>query len=242
MLDQRPAIALPGIAALATVLLCLTDAPAASAEERFRVGISGGLESWEEDVSTIGVAPATLSPSAKAAPSVVAQYILRAVGEGERGFYVGFEASGGQRSVSETESVTVPAFGGVPVEFTVTGELDWTADLLWFGGYDFGRFAAFMAGGASFVGGSGSVGFAGTSVEDEQVHVGWKFGPGMEMDLGNNMSLMARIMLGQYRNRGYTAEGLPVAVDVEPSVTDVRVTWLYRFDAGQLLGGWRQMP
>jgi hypothetical protein len=61
----------------------------------------------------------------------------------------------------------------------------------------------------------------------------------MEMDLGNNMSLMARVMLGQYRNRGYTAEGLPVAVDVEPTVTDVRVTWLYRFDAGQLFGGWR---
>lgn len=239
MLDDRPAAAGSRALALAGIAFCVFAASSVGAEERFRVGISGGLESWEEDVSTLGVAPATLDLGAEPAPSVVAQYIIRAVGEGERGFYVGMEASGGGRSAEQSQTVTVPAFGGVPIDFTVTGQVDWSADFMWFGGYDFGRWSAFVTGGASFVGGSGKVEFAGVTAEDEQVHVGWKFGPGVEFDLGNNMSLTGRVTLGQYRNRGYTAEGLPVAVDVEPMVADARVTWLYRFDAGQLLGGWR---
>ena len=42
------------------------------------------------------------------------------------------------------------------------------------------------------------------------------------------MSVIARATFGSYRNRAYTAEGFPVAVDVEPRVAEIRVGWVYR--------------
>lgn len=209
--------------------LLLGFGAATHAEERLRFGVIGGFERWEEDASTPvpGVAPATLDGGADAAVGLVAQYMARHQEDG--GFFIGIEASGAPENVSHTETV---AFGGT--NFEVTGNIDWNADLLWFGGYDFGRISPFLAVGASVVGGSGSVDFGGSTFEDEQIHIGWKLGPGVDVDLGNNMSLVIRATVGRYRNRTYAAAGLPV--DVEPSVADVRIAWLYRFSAEDVLG------
>ena len=209
-------------------------APVADAAHSFRLGVQAGMNSWSEDLSTVvpGIEDQSLGGD-EAGVGVVAQYVVQA--EADTGFFVGFEAAVAQENFSDTATIAFGDFGA-----DVTGEIVRSADLLWFGGYDFGKVSAFFAAGPSIASGEGEIAFGPVMLRDENTHIGWKYGPGVEVDLGYSVSLVARATIGSYRNRAYTAEGFPIAVDVEPRVTEVRVGLVYRFNAGDLFGVFRQ--
>ena len=215
------------LAAIGAVLI----APAASAAQELRIGLQAAGGSWEEDVSTAvpGIEDQTLSAGGGGI-GVVAQYVVKS--DADTGFFIGFEGALSQQDVSDTTTVALePIFSA-----EVTGEIVNSVDLLWFGGYDFGMVSAYAGVGPTIAGGEGRISFAGTTLSDEATHIGWKYGVGVEVDLGSNVSVIARAAHAGYRNRAYTAEGFPIAVDVEPRVTEVRVGVVYRVNMADVLG------
>ncbi len=188
------------------------------------------MNSWHEDLSTTipGVEDQTLSGD-EAGLGVVAQYVVEA--EADTGFFIGFEGALAQENMSDTTTVTVGDFSA-----DVTGEVVRTVDLLWFGGYDFGRVSAYFSAGPSIASGEGQIQLGAYTVNMEMTHIGWKFGPGIEVDLGSSMSVIARATFGSYVNPAYAAEGFPVAVNVEPRVAEIRVGWVYRVNVADILG------
>ena len=215
------------LAAIGAVLI----APAASAAQELRIGLQAAAGSWEEDVSTAvpGIEDQTLSADGGGI-GVVAQYVVKS--DADTGFFIGFEGALSQQDVSDTATVALePIFSA-----EVTGEIVSSVDLLWFGGYDFGMVSAYAGVGPTLAGGEGQISFAGTTLSDEATHIGWKYGVGVEVDLGSNVSVIARAAHAGYRNRAYTAEGFPIAVDVEPRVTEVRVGVVYRVNIADVLG------
>ena len=226
MPDKR---SLPLRFALSFVAVALI-APVASAAQHVRIGVQAGMNSWEEDLSTPipGVEDQTLSGD-EAGLGVVAQWVIEA--EADTGFFIGFEGALAQENMSDTTTVTVGAFSA-----DVTGAVVRTVDLLWFGGYDFGRVSAYFGAGPSIASGEGQIQLGAFALDAEKTHIGWKFGPGIEVDLGSSMSVIARATFGSYRNRAYTAEGFPVAVDVEPRVAEIRVAWVYRVNLADIMG------
>ena len=215
------------LAAIGAVLI----APAASAAQELRIGLQAAAGSWEEDVSTAvpGIEDQTLSADGGGI-GVVAQYVVKS--DADTGFFIGFEGALSQQDVSDTATVALePIFSA-----EVTGEIVSSVDLLWFGGYDFGMVSAYAGVGPTLAGGEGQISFAGTTLSDEATHIGWKYSAGVEVDLGSNVSVIARAAHAGYRNRAYTAEGFPIAVDVEPRVTEVRVGVVYRVNIADVLG------
>ena len=215
------------LAAIGAVLI----APAAGAAQEIRIGLQAAAGSWEEDVSTAvpGIEDRTLSADGGGI-GVVAQYVVKS--DADTGFFIGFEGALSQQDVSDTTTVALePIFSA-----EVTGEIVSSVDLLWFGGYDFGMVSAYAGVGPTIAGGEGAISFAGTTLRDEATHIGWKYGAGVEVDLGSNVSVIARAAHAGYRNRAYTAEGFPIAVDVEPRVTEVRVGVVYRVNMADVLG------
>ena len=215
------------LAAIGAVLI----APAAGAAQELRIGLQAAAGSWEEDISTAvpGIEDQTLSADGGGI-GVVAQYVVKS--DADTGFFIGVEGTLSQQDVSDTTTVALePIFSA-----EVTGEIVSSVDLLWFGGYDFGMVSAYAGVGPTIAGGEGRISFAGTTLSDEATHIGWKYGAGVEVDLGSNVSVIARAAYGGYRNRAYTAEGFPIAVDVEPRVTEVRVGVVYRVNMADVLG------
>ena len=219
-----PAYAL--IAAIGAVLV----APAAGAAQELRVGLQAAAGSWEEDLSTAvpGIEDQTLSADGGGV-GVMAQYVVKS--DADTGFYIGFESAFTQQDVSDTTTVTLPPLFSADV----TGEIVHSVDLLWFGGYDFGMVSAYGGVGPSIARGEGDIAFAGTTVRGKATHIGWKYGAGVEVDLGSNVSVIARASYAGYRNRAYTVEGFPIAVDVEPRVNEIRVGVVYRVNVADVL-------
>jgi len=220
-----PAYAL--VAAIGAVLI----APAAGAGQELRVGLQAAAGSWDEDLSTAvpGIEDQTLSADGGGV-GVVAQYVVKS--DADTGFFIGFEGAITQQDASDTTTVTLPPLFSADV----TGEIVNSVDLLWFGGYDFGMVSAYAGIGPTIAGGEGEIAFAGTTLKDEATHIGWKYGAGVEVDLGSNVSVIARASYAGYRNRAYTAEGFPIAVDVEPRVNEIRVGVVYRVNVADVLG------
>ncbi len=213
--------------------------PLASAENSLRVGVQAGIGQWEEDVRARAVAAsASLQTDAAATVGVVGQYLMRAgADDNQQGYFIGFEISAASQRVSEKKTIDVAVLGAsIPV--AVTGDLNWNADLLWLAGYDFGRFSAFLAGGASYLGGDFSATGGGIAGSDSATHLGWKAGPGMEIELGKSSSLLVRANYGVYQSKTYSADaaGFNVGIEVEPKVFDVRVAWVYNFDSKDIFG------
>lgn len=220
-----PAYAL--VAAIGAVLI----APAAGAAQELRVGLQAAAGSWDEDLSTAvpGIEDQTLSADGGGV-GVVAQYVVKS--DADSGFFIGFEGAITQQDASDTTTVTLPPLFSADV----TGEIVNSVDLLWFGGYDFGMVSAYAGVGPTIASGEGKIAFAGTTLTDEATHIGWKYGAGVEVDLGSNVSVIARASYAGYRNRAYTAEGFPIAVDVEPQVNEIRVGVVYRVNVADVLG------
>ncbi|MDE2822630.1 MAG: outer membrane beta-barrel protein [Chloroflexota bacterium] len=220
-----PAYAL--LAAIGAVLI----APAAGAAQELRVGLQAAAGSWDEDLSTAvpGIEDQTLSADGGGV-GVVAQYVVKS--DADTGFFIGFEGAFTQQDASDTTTVTLPPLFSADV----TGEIVNSVDLLWFGGYDFGMVSAYAGVGPTLASGEGEIAFAGTTLTDEATHIGWKYGAGVEVDLGSNVSVIARASYAGYRNRAYTAEGFPIAVDVEPRVNEIRVGVVYRVNVADVLG------
>lgn len=214
------------LAAVGAVLI----APAAGAGQELRVGLQAAAGSWDEDVSTAvpGIEDQTLSADGGGV-GVVAQYVVKS--DAETGFFIGFEGAITQQDASDTTTVTLGPFSA-----DVTGDIVNSVDLLWFGGYDFGMVSAYAGIGPTIAGGEGRIAFGGTTLTDEATHIGWKYGAGVEVDLGSNVSVIARAAYAGYRNRAYTAEGFPIAVDVEPRVNEIRVGVVYRVNMADVLG------
>ena len=215
------------LAAIGAVLI----APAAGAAQELRIGLQAAAGSWEEDLSTAvpGIEDQTLSADGGGV-GVVAQYVVKS--DNDTGFFIGFEGAFTQQDASDTTTVSLP-----PVfSAEVTGDIVNSVDLLWFGGYDFGMVSAYAGVGPTLAAGEGEIGFSGVTLKDEATHIGWKYGAGVEVDLGSNVSVIARAAYAGYRNRAYTAEGFPIAVDVEPRVTEVRVGVVYRVNVADVLG------
>ena len=222
------------LAAIGAVLI----APAAGAAQELRIGLQAAAGSWEEDLSTAvpGIEDQTLSADGGGV-GVVAQYVVKS--DDDTGFFIGFEGALTQQDASDTTTVSLPApVMDAPPLFSadVTGDIVHSVDLLWFGGYDFGMVSAYAGVGPTIAGGEGQIDFLGTTLKDEATHIGWKYGAGVEVDLGSNVSVIARAAYAGYRNRAYTAEGFPIAVDVEPRVTEVRVGVVYRVNVADVLG------
>ena len=222
------------LAAIGAVLI----APAAGAAQELRIGLQAAAGSWEEDLSTAvpGIEDQTLSADGGGV-GVVAQYVVKS--DDDTGFFIGFEGALTQQDASDTTTVSLPApVMDAPPLFSadVTGDIVHSVDLLWFGGYDFGMVSAYAGVGPTIAGGEGQIEFLGTTLKDEATHIGWKYGAGVEVDLGSNVSVIARAAYAGYRNRAYTAEGFPIAVDVEPRVTEVRVGVVYRVNVADVLG------
>lgn len=215
------------LAAIGAVLI----APAAGAAQELRIGLQAAAGSWEEDVSTAvpGIEDQTLSADGGGV-GVVAQYVVKS--DEDTGFFIGFEGALTQQDASDTTTVELPPLFSADV----TGDILHSVDLLWFGGYDFGMVSAYAGVGPTIAGGEGQIDFEGTTLKDEATHIGWKYGAGVEVDLGSNVSVIARAAYAGYRNRAYTAGGFPIAVDVEPRVTEVRVGVVYRVNMADVLG------
>ena len=215
------------LAAIGAVLI----APAAGAAQELRIGLQAAAGSWEEDLSTAvpGIEDQTLSADGGGI-GVVAQYVVKS--DEDTGFFIGFEGALTQQDASDTTTVELPPLFSADV----TGDIVHSVDLLWFGGYDFGMVSAYAGVGPTIAGGEGQIDFAGTTLTDEATHIGWKYGAGVEVDVGSNVSVIARAAYAGYRNRAYTAEGFPIAVDVEPRVTEVRVGVVYRVNMADVLG------
>ena len=222
------------LAAIGAVLI----APAAGAAQELRIGLQAAAGSWEEDLSTAvpGIEDQTLSADGGGV-GVVAQYVVKS--DEDTGFFIGFEGALTQQDASDTTTVSLPApVMDAPPLFSadVTGDIVHSVDLLWFGGYDFGMVSAYAGVGPTIAGGEGQIDFQGMTLKDEATHIGWKYGAGVEVDLGSNVSVIARASYAGYRNRAYTAGGFPIAVDVEPRVTEVRVGVVYRVNVADVLG------
>ena len=217
-------------AIIATAVGVLLAGPSGMAAQELRIGVQAAAGSWEQDLSTAvpGIEDQTLSADGSGV-GVVAQYLVKSVEE--TGFFIGAEGAITTQDASDTTTVGLGLFSA-----DVTGEIVNSVDLLWFGGYDFGRVSAYAGVGPTIASGEGAINFTGTMLTDEATHIGWKYGAGVEVDLGSNVSLLARASYGGYRNRAYSADGFPIAVDVEPRVTEVRVGVVYRLNVADLLG------
>lgn len=220
----------PAFAVLAAIGAVLI-APTAGAAQELRIGLQAAAGSWEEDLSTAvpGIEDQTLSADGGGI-GVVAQYVVKS--DEDTGFFIGFEGALTQQDASDTTTVELPPLFSADV----TGDIVHSVDLLWFGGYDFGMVSAYAGVGPTIAGGEGQIDFGGMTLKDEATHIGWKYGAGVEVDLGSNVSVIARAAYAGYRNRAYTAEGFPIAVDVEPRVTEVRVGVVYRVNMADVLG------
>ena len=220
----------PAFAVLAAIGAVLI-APAAGAAQELRIGLQAAAGSWEEDLSTAvpGIEDQTLSADGGGI-GVVAQYVVKS--DEDTGFFIGFEGALTQQDASDTTTVELPPLFSA----NVTGDIVHSVDLLWFGGYDFGMVSAYAGVGPTIAGGEGQIDFQGMTLKDEATHIGWKYGAGVEVDLGSNVSVIARAAYAGYRNRAYTAGGFPIAVDVEPRVTEVRVGVVYRVNMADVLG------
>lgn len=223
---QSLAPVLAVLAAAGAVLL----GPVASAAQELRIGLQAAAGSWEEDISTAvpGIEDQTLSADG-AGIGLVAQYVVKS--EEGTGFFIGAEGALTQQNASGTTTVTLGPFSA-----DVTGEIVNSVDMLWFGGYDFGMVSAYAGVGPTIAGGEGEIVFGGETLTDDATHIGWKYGAGVEVDVGSNVSVIARASYAGYRNRAYTAEGFPIAVDVEPRVAELRVGVVYRVNVADVFG------
>lgn len=222
-MNNRPAVF------CAIALLCL--APLANAGEGLRLGVQAGLGQWEMGVNVPLLSRTdTLTPDFEPALGVVGQYIFDDQGQG---YFIGFEAAVGRENVSHTQTFDV---AGVPV--SMTNDTNWSVDLLWLLGYDFGKVTGFLAGGGSYIGSELTVSGAGITASDQNSHLGWKIGPGVEIDLGASSSLLLRANYGIHQGKKYTGSALlngtnfNVDVDLEPRFFEVRAAWVYEFGAG----------
>lgn len=205
----------------------------ASAGDGLRLGVQGGVGQWEMGLNVPVLSRTdTLSPDFEPGLGVIAQYLF---GDNEQGYFVGFEASFARENVSHTQMFDV---SGVPV--SVTNDLNWGLDVVWLAGYDFGKVTGFLAGGGSYIGSELTVDGAGLVASDENTHIGWKIGPGIEIDLGSSSALLVRANYGIHQGKKYTGSAVlggtnfNVDVDLEPRIFEVRVAWVYEFGGGGL--------
>ena len=217
--------------AVCCAIALLGLAPLASAGDGLRLGVQGGIGQWEMDLGVPLLSRSdTLSPGFEPSLGVVAQYLFE---DGEQGYFVGFEAAFAQENVSHTQTFDV---SGVPV--SVTNDLNWGIDLLWLVGYDFGKVTGFLAGGGSYIGNELTASGAGVTASDENTHLGWKIGPGIEIDLGESSALLIRANYGLHQGKKYSGAVLlngnnfNVDLDLEPRFFEVRVAWVREFGGG----------
>ena len=206
---------------------------AASAESGLRIGVQAGIEQWEMDLGVpLTNDTGVLDPDFGLSFSVLGQYLFDVDAGGDGNFFVGFEGAATVENVDHSQPFSVV---GVPI--TANGKIPWSLDALWLMGYDFGQVTAFISGGGSYAAGELVVEGSGLTATDENLHLGWKFAPGVEIELSETSSLMLRVNYGLYQSKKYTGAlpltmGDPINVDVdfEPRVFDLRVAWVHRFD------------
>lgn len=213
--------------AVCCAIALLSLALPASAGDGLRLGVQGGLGQWEMGLNVPVLSRSdTLSPDSEPALGVVAQYLFN---DNEQDYFVGFEAGFAQENISHTQTFDV---ADIPV--SVTNDINWGVDLLWLVGYDFGKVTGFLAGGGSYIDSELTVDGAGIVASDGNNHIGWKIGPGVEIDLGNS-AVLIRANYGLHQGKKYTGSAVlggtdfNVDVDLEPRFFEVRVAWVYEF-------------
>ena len=214
--------------AVCCAIVSLGLAPVAHAGEGLRLGVQGGIGQWEMNLNVPLLSRSeTLDPDFAPAVGVVGQYIFQDSGQD---YFVGFEAAVAQENLSHSQMFDV---ADVPV--SVANDVNWSIDALWLVGYDFGKVRGFLSGGGTYIGSELTVSGAGITAIDENTHLGWKIGPGIEIDLGNSSTLLVRANYGLHQGKKYTGSTLlggmdfNVDVDLEPRFFEVRVAWVYEF-------------
>jgi len=213
----------------------------AAANDEFRLGVQGGLPNWglDVEVSALGVAT-DVDADVEPALGLVGQYIMRA-GDDDGSFFVGIEAGFTSESAAGAQEVSV-----LDTPVMVDAEMTWATDLVWLGGFDLGNVSlfggnmqnvsVFGTAGASYAHGEVAVSIpsAGATGSDEGKHFGWKFGGGVEFDLGTSAAVQIRANYTTYASATYADQGVSLAV--EPSAFEIRAILVYKFDAGDVLG------
>ena len=222
-----------GIAA-GLLLAMLVVASANASENEFRIGVVAGAGDWSLDVTTPVAGIDNASPDASGSGfGVVGQYVMRGQ---ETGFFIGVEGAITMHDAAGTATISyqgdIEALEGFTAD--IAGEIPMSIDAIWFAGYDFGRVAAYAGVGPSIAMSEGALTLEGSPYGDEATHIGWKYAAGVEVELAPNVSLIGRAAVSDYRNRAYTVEGFPIAVDVEPGVTELTVGVVYRGDVRSL--------
>ena len=210
----------------------LPMAPLANADG-LRIGLQGSVAQWDTDWNVQALRQnESMESDFEPSFGVLAQYVFSA--NEDNGFFVGFEVDAARADAAQRNTF---AIGGVPV--VVGADVSWNVDVLWLMGYDFGKVSAVLAGGGSYMSAEMVASGSGSTIRDENAHVGWKIVPTVEIDLGKSSALMVRLGVGRYQTKSYNGLlerlGAGGDINVEPRTVDVRVAWVYRVD--RLFGG-----
>lgn len=210
--------------------LCAAGSSAQTADG-LRLGVQGVYSQWDVDVAAPLLDASDAISAGAPAFGVLAQYRFGADEAAERNYFVGVELGLRTESLSESQTFLV---NDVPA--TVTTDASLSADVLWLVGYDFGKATAMVTTGVTFLFNDIEANALGLRGADENKHVGWRVGPGVEVDITESSSLIARANYTLYKEKSYTDQGL--TLKVKPRGLDVGVAWVYKAD--DLLGWLRR--
>ena len=214
-------------ALLAALILAGVPASAFAQDNRFAVGVSGGLTNWEAEASSLSLEESGMSAG------VMARYTVPLGNDTFAGFQTSVSVLEGAEW-NEQGSVTV---GTASVSAALTGEIDWTADALALVGVQLaGDTALYVGAGLAMARGSidvqGKV--AGTNAQNQPVslayatsesgsHTGYKIAAGLDLPFSETFGMLLQIDYADYGEDDYGA--LPVGL----TAMGVRTAVLYRF-------------
>lgn len=223
-MNKRSLCPVAALAALGTVV----SGASAHAGQELRLGVQGVYSQWDVDVAAPVLSVADTISAGAPGLGVLAQYRFGADEAAERNYFVGLEVGLRTEGLGETQTFLV-----ADVPATVETEASLSADVLWLAGYDFGKVTALVTTGITFLRNDIDASALGLRGQDANKHVGWRIGPGVEVDLTPSSSLIARANYTVYKEKSYTDQGL--TLKVKPGGLDVGVAWMFKVDD---LFGW----
>lgn len=104
--------------------------------------------------------------------------------------------------------------------WTVESSMDWVGSLRGRVGFDGGAFLPYLTAGVAFAHNTIDLASIGPNGTDDQVHVGWTVGAGLEVEVAENVSLDLLYRYSDYGTKTYSFTG----GDVDASITAHQVT------------------
>ena len=220
------------LAAAGIFVAALTVSGESRAQDGLAVGVQGAFTDWE----------ASLSGDSEGASEsgVGGGLVMRYTAPIGTGMFAGVQASW---SFSESAEWKASAAGPVDVDGliydvsgTITGEIDWSADLLARVGSSLGGVDAYVAAGLAFASAEIGVTASGVpkgssaddaesiSVSDSGSYTGFKVAVGIDMPIAETLGTFIQAEYADYGDASYFG-----GVDIEFTTIAVRAGLLYRF-------------